>query len=277
MIEALSHEFMQNALAAGLLAALACGLVGALVVVGRMVFLAGGIAHAAYGGIGLAFYTGWPVMPCALGFSLLASGVMASVTWRGQAREDTVIGALWAAGMAMGIILVDLSPGFAGDLMSWLFGSILAVSRQDLLFMAGLDALLLLLVTVFYRDFLAFTFDREYALTRGAPVVLLHFLLPAMAALTVVMLIRVVGLILVMALLTIPPYLAERHSRSLAAMMVRASLYGALFCSLGLLLAWTFDLTSGATIIAVAASAFLLTACVDRLRAFAGRGGRGRA
>ncbi len=272
MIEALSYEFMQNALAAGLLAAVACGLVGALVVVGRMVFLAGGIAHAAYGGIGLAFFTGWPVMPCALGFSLLASGVMAGVTWRGQAREDTVIGALWAAGMALGIILVDLSPGFAGDLMSWLFGSILAVSRQDLLFMAGLDLLLLALVAVFYRDFLAFTFDREYALTRGAPVAFLHFLLPAMAALTVVMLIRVVGLILVMALLTIPPYLAERHSRSLAAMMARAALYGALFCSAGLLLAWHFDLTSGATIIAVAAAAFLLTAAAGRAGVLLGCG-----
>ena len=174
MIEAFSYEFMQNALAAGLLAAVACGLVGALVVVGRMVFLAGGIAHAAYGGIGLAFYFGLPVMPCALGFSLLASGAMATVTRGGQAREDTVIGALWAAGMALGIILVDLSPGFAGDLMSWLFGSILAVSRQDLLFMAGLDALLLVLVVLFYRDFLAFTFDREYALTRGAPVAMLR-------------------------------------------------------------------------------------------------------
>lgn len=270
MIEALSYEFMRNALAAGLLAALACGLVGALVVVGRMVFLAGGIAHAAYGGIGLAFYFGWPVMPCALGFSLLASGAMATVTRQGQAREDTVIGALWAAGMALGIILVDLSPGFAGDLMSWLFGSILAVSRQDLLFMAGLDALLLALVVFFYRDFLAFTFDREYALTRGAPVVLLHYLLPAMAALTVVMLIRVVGLILVMALLTIPPYLAERSSRSLAGMMTRASLYGGMFCTAGLLLAWRFDLTSGATIIAVASAAFLVAAGADRARLLAG-------
>lgn len=267
MIEALSFEFMQNALIAGLLSAVACGMVGALVVVGRMVFLAGGIAHAAYGGIGLAFFMRWPVMPTALAFSLAASAAMAAVTKGGQARADTVIGAIWAVGMAVGIILVDLSPGFAADLMSYLFGSILAVSRQDILFMAALDAVLLVLTVIFYRDLLAMSFDAEYARTRGVPVTFLHFLLPAMTAVTVVMLIRVVGLILVIALITIPPYLAECHSRSLAAMMAWASLYGALFCTVGLFVSYHFNLTSGATIIGVAAATFLLAAAFGRARA----------
>lgn len=266
MVEALSFEFMRHAVYAGLLAAVACGIIGALIVVNRLVFLSGSIAHAAYGGVGLAFFLGWPVLPTTLGFTVGASALMAAITLRRSERADTVIGVLWAAGMALGVLLLDFTPGYTMDLMSFLFGSILTVSVADLWIMAGLDLLLLALVVLFYRDFLAVSFDPEFARTRGAPVTFLHFLLPIMVALSVVMIIRVVGLILVMALLTIPPYLAERRASSLAAMMFSSTLQSAVYCLAGLALSYRYDLTSGAAIIAVAAGVFFLALATGWLR-----------
>lgn len=258
MIDALHYAFMQNALMAGLLASVACGVMGSLVVVNRMVFLAGGIAHAAYGGVGLAFFLGLPVLPCALGFTTSASVAMSAATLNRTERTDTVIGVLWAVGMATGILLMDLTPGYNVDLMSFLFGSILTVPRIDLWIMLALDVVIIAFTALTYKDLLVMSFDREFAKTRGVPVTLLHFLLPALTAAAVVMIVQVVGLILVIALLTIPPYLAERTSRSLGGMMVLASLYAMVFCLGGLWLSYSFDLTSGASIIAVAAACFFL-------------------
>lgn len=256
MIEALSYDFMRNALLAGLLASIACGVIGSLVVVNRVVFVAGGISHAAYGGVGLAFFLGLPVLPVTIAFSLGMAAVMAAVTFGRGERADTVVGVLWAAGMAFGIILVDLTHGYNVDLMSFLFGSILAVPASDLWLMAALDVVLVAVAAYAYRGFLAMSFDAEFAGLRGVPVRLLHFVMLAMIAVSIVMIIRVVGLILVIALMTIPPYLAERGCRSLGGMMVRAGLYSAGFCLAGLCLSYAFDLTSGASIIAVASAWF---------------------
>lgn len=260
----LDFDFMRHALAAGLLASLACGVIGSLVVVNRLVFLAGGVAHAAYGGVGLAFALGWPVLPCAVGFSVLSALGMAGVSLRAPERADAVIGAMWAGGMAFGVILLDLTPGYNADLMSFLFGSILAVPGSDLAVMAGLDAVILALTGWYYKDLLAMSYDREFAMTRGVPVTGLYLLLMALTAMAVVMIIRVVGLILVVALMTIPPYLAERRCRSLAGMMLVSSLLSALFCLAGLALSYACDLTSGASIIAAASAAFGLSLLLER-------------
>lgn len=261
-----SFTFMQNALAASLLASVACGVIGSLVVVNRMVFLAGGVAHTAYGGVGLAFFLGLPVLPCTMGFTALASMGMSWATLRRTNRNDTMIGLMWAAGMAFGIILLDLSPGYNVDLMSFLFGSILAVPRSDLWLMAGMDAVILAVVLHYYNAFLAISFDREFARSRGIPVTFLHFLLPLLISLSVVMIIRVVGLILVIALLTVPAHLAERWSSSLVGMMLWAVLLNLLFCLGGLMASYWFNLTSGATIIAFSVVFFCLALGVEKLR-----------
>lgn len=266
MFEALSYTFMQNAVYAALLASIACGVIGALVVVNRIVFLAGAVAHAAYGGVGLAYYLGWPVLPCTVGFSAAAGGVVAAATRGGLEQSDRTIGALWAGGMAFGIILLDLTPGYNVDLMGFLFGSLLAVPIQDVWFMLGLDCAILALTLYFYKDFKALSFDREFASTRGVPVAGLHYLLLVMVGVSVVMIIRVVGLILVIALLTVPPGLALRRSRSLGTMMLRAILYSAVFCLSGLALAYWFDLTSGAAIIAVAVCVQVLVGVFEYVR-----------
>lgn len=265
ILQALSFQFMQNALMAGLLASIACGIIGSLVVVGRMVFLAGGIAHAAYGGVGMAVFFGLPVLPCALGFTTGASILMGAATLKQTQRTDTIIGVMWAAGMATGILLLDLTPGYNQDLMSFLFGSILTVPRSDLWVMLGLDVVITAAAAWYYKDLMLMSFDREYARTRGVPVTMLHFLLPMLTAAAVVMIVQVVGLILVIALLTIPPYLAERSADSLGKMMALACLYSAIFCTLGLWLSYSLDLTSGACIIAVATCAFALLPGLQKL------------
>ena len=254
----LGMEFMQNALWAALLASVACGVIGSLVVVNRQVFMAGGVAHTAYGGVGLAFYTGLPVLPCAVGFTVLTAILMAVCSFGRTERSDGIVGIMWAAGMAFGIILMDLTPGYNVDLMSYLFGSLLAVSRSELWFMLALDGLVLGAVLLWYKDFLALSFDTEFARSTGVPVRFLYTLMQVLTAVTVVMVIQVAGLILVIALLTIPPMLAELYTDSLWKMMLLAFLFSLAFCLAGLALSYHFDLTSGASIIAVATSAYAL-------------------
>jgi zinc transport system permease protein len=265
MIEAFQFDFMRHALAAGLLASIICGIMGTLAVVNRIVFLAGGIAHAAYGGIGLALFFGWSYLAGTMGFSLAAAFLMAAVTLKAKNRADTIIGVIWATGMAIGIILIDLTPGYNVDLMSYLFGSILTVPTADLYMMLAVGIVITLLVAYYYKDLLALSYDEEFARIRGVPVKALYFGMIGLLAVTIVLVIRVVGLILVIALLTIPPFIVEKYARSLVQMMVGSSLLGAVFTIVGLWLAYAYDLTSGASIILVAGITFLISLLFDRL------------
>lgn len=257
---------MRNALLAGLLASISCGIIGTLVVVNRLVFLSGGIAHAAYGGIGLAFFFGFSYLWGILGFSLLVAVIMAAIILRAKQRADTVIGVLWAVGMALGVILLDITPGYNVDLMSYLFGSILTVPSSDLWLMFILDGLVVLVVGYYYQDLVSLSYDDEFARVRGVPVKFLYFLLVAMIALSVVMIIQVVGLILVIALLTIPPYIAEKYAGSLLKMMIYSVFLNLFFTTSGLVLSYYFNLTSGASIIMVAAIGFFFSLLPERLR-----------
>lgn len=266
MMDVLQFEFMQNALLAGILVSIICGVIGTFVVVNRIVFLAGGIAHAAYGGIGLAFFFGFSYMVGTLGFSLAAAVIMAAVTLKSRQRSDTMIGVLWAVGMALGVLLLDLTPGYNVDLMSYLFGSILTVPRSDLGLIAVLSAAILLIIWYFYYDLLAMSYDQEFAMVRKVPVKLLYFLLIAMIAVAVVMTIRVVGLILVIALMTIPPYIAEKYARSLGIMMILSAFLSTLFTLSGLWLSYIWNLTSGATIIMVSAGGFFLSIVLEHFK-----------
>ncbi len=266
MVEALQLEFIRNALAAGILVSLVCGVIGTLVVVNRIVFLAGGIAHAAYGGIGLAFFMGWPYVVGTLGVSVVSAGIMAAVTLKARHRADAMVGVIWAVGMAIGVILLDLTPGYNADLMSYLFGSILAVPASDLWQMGAIGVGVVITVGFYYNDFLAMSYDDEFARLRRVPVTFLYCLLLVMIALTVVMIIRVVGLILVIALLTIPPFIAEKFTGSLRAMMVAASLLSCFFTVSGLWLSYILNLTSGATIILVAAVGFFAAVLWGRFK-----------
>jgi zinc transport system permease protein len=271
LLEALQFEFMRNAVLAAVMASAICGVIGTLVVVNRIVFLAGGIAHAAYGGIGLAFFLGLPYFVGIFGFSILASMVMAAITLKEKNRADTFIGVVWAVGMALGVILLDIKEGYNVDLMSYLFGSILTVPPSELYVMAGLSLFIVIIVGFYYHDFLSMSYDQEFAQLRGVSVKPLYFLLIGMIALSVVMVIKVVGLILIIALLTIPPFIAERYTNSLLQMMLLSGLLSIIFSLVGLWLSYKLNLTSGATIIMVAAFAFFLSLFIDRIRGHAAK------
>ncbi len=175
MWDILKLDFMQHALLAGGFVSLACGIIGSLVVVNRIVFLSGGIAHAAFGGIGLAFFLGFsPFLGAAL-FAAAVSIIMGVVSFKVRHRSDTVIGVLWAIGMAVGVILIDLTPGYHVDLMSYLFGSILTVPGSDLWLMGCMDVIILLVILVFYKEFVAVSYDEEFAFVVGIPVAPLYF------------------------------------------------------------------------------------------------------
>ncbi len=265
MVEALHLEFMQNALLAGILSSVICGIIGSLVVVNRLVFLSGGIAHSAYGGIGLAFFFGWPYMIGAIGFAFFSAMVMAAVSLKSKHRADTIIGVMWAMGMAFGILLLDITPGYNVDLMSYLFGSILSVPKADIVTMTLVGILIVGLIVYFFHDLLAMSYDEEFAQIRGVPVKRLYFMLIGIVAVTVVMVVQVVGLILVIALLTIPPFIAEKYTKSLVNMMIVSCFLGMAFTTGGLWLSYTYDMTSGAAIIFLAGTVFFLSLGLDAL------------
>ena len=264
MIEALQYEFMQNALLAGILISIAAGIIGSLVIVNRITFLAGGIAHSSYGGIGIAIYMGIPVLFGATVFSIITAVIIAILTLNDKKRIDSIIGIMWATGMAIGIVFVDMTPGYNVDLMSYLFGSIIAVPTGDIWYMFGLDVVIIALVTFFYREFLAISYDQQFAYLRGINVKFFYTLLLVLAALTVVAAIKVVGLILVIALLTIPTYLAEIFSNKLSKMMILSSLFATFFTIVGLSISYLYDISSGASIILVAVLSLIVTKIFKR-------------
>jgi len=269
LLELLQYEFIRNAIFAALLASIACGIVGVYVVVNRIVFLSDGISHAAFGGIGLGYFLGLNPLYVAVAFSIaVAVGVSASSKKLG-AREDTAIGVIWALGMAIGIIFIKLTPGYVPDLFSYLFGNILTVPKSDLIVMLVLDLILIITVALLFKELLAISFDRDFAQTLRVPVNLLYNVLLILIALTVVMLIRIVGVILVMALLTIPAAVSEIFTKRLIHMMLGAAALSLLFTLLGLWLSYLTNLPSGATIVLLASLVFfstlLYSRCVKRV------------
>jgi zinc transport system permease protein len=266
-LQALSqHLFLQYALLAGLLASVGCGVMGSYVVVKRIGFLAGGISHAVLGGMGIALFYGVSPLAGALAAALVAAILIGWVSLRWREQEDTLIGALWAVGMAIGILFISRTPGYNTDLMSYLFGNILLVSSRDLWVMLAVDSVLVAMVLLFYRQFLAVSFDEEFARLRGLPVTFFYLLLLCMVALTVVLLIQVVGLILVIALLTLPAAIAIQYVHTLGRIMLVAVCLGVAFTTSGLALSYQPNLPAGATIILVAGGAYLLSTLVRGAR-----------
>ncbi|MEW8013255.1 MAG: metal ABC transporter permease [Candidatus Sedimenticola endophacoides] len=255
----IEHGFLQHALIGGVLASIGCGIVGSYVVVRRIGFLAGGISHSVLGGMGAALYFGVEPLSGAVAAALLSALLIGWVSLRWREHEDTLIGALWAVGMAVGILFISRTPGYNVNLMSYLFGNILMVPERELWVMAAMDLLVVATVVLFYRPFQAVAFDEEFARLRGVPVTGFYLLLLCMVALTVVLLIQVVGLILVIALLTLPAAIAAQYVHTLGRMMGLATLLGILFTVSGLALSYKPDLPAGATIILVAGLAYLLS------------------
>lgn len=258
-------EFVQNAIIAGVLVSIASGIIGSLIVVNRMLFLAGGVAHSSYGGIGFAIYFNLPIFFGTSLFAISMAILIAILSLKNRERVDTFIGILWAFGVAIGVIFIDLSQGYRVDLMSYLFGSILAVSNVDLYFLYTLLPILIGFILFFYRDILAISYDMEYAKMQGINSSIFYISILTLSALTIVIAIKIVGLILVIALFSTPVYIAERLSNSLSKMMIISSTLSCFFTLTGLYISYSFNLTSGATIILVSTISLALFSLYRRL------------
>lgn len=262
--------FLRYAVIGGLLAAVAFGIVGTYVVVRRISYLAGAIAHCVLGGIGMALYLqrvrGWAwcdPLYGAIAAALVAAVVLGLVSLMAKQREDTVIGAMWAIGMAVGVIFIAKTPGYV-DAMSYLFGNILLVSKRDLCILAGLDVLVVGLAVALHPHFLAVCFDSRFAELRGIPVRFYYILLLLLTALTVVLLLSVVGIVLVIALLTLPAAIAGHFTRRLWTMMALAVVFSMAFVTVGLAVSYRMDMPAGPVIIVLAGMVYLVVALGGR-------------
>lgn len=256
---------MQNAFLAAVLVSVACGLVGTYVVVKRIVFISGGISHAAFGGIGLGYFLGLNPILSAIPFSIASALLMGLTSKKVKVSEDTAIGILWSLGMAIGIIFINLTPGYVPDLMSYLFGSILTVPTSDLLIMFILDIIIIVVVYLFRREFQGISFDEEFSQVMGMPTTAIYLLLLSLVALSVVVMIKVVGVILVIALLTIPAAIAKQYTYHLGRMMILSVILGMILTTGGLYISYLFNLASGATIVLVLGFGFLISSMIREI------------
>jgi len=264
MIEILQYEFMRNALMAAILVSVTCGIVGTYVVIKRIVFISGGISHATFGGIGLGYLLGINPILTAIPFSILAALGIGTISKKAKVSEDTAIGILWTVGMALGIIFIALSSGYAPDLFSYLFGSILTVPSFDLIIMLILNVIIIFTVILFYKEFSAISFDEEFSEVVGVPTKAMYFLLLCLVALSVVVLIRVVGVILVIALLTIPAAISRQFTHNIKKLMLLSIFTGIILTVTGLYISYISDLPSGATIVLVLGTGFLFSSFLKR-------------
>ena len=263
--------FFRYAFLSGIAASVAFGIVGTYVVTRRITYIAGAISHCVLGGIGASLYfravMKWDwlnPMYGAVFAALLAALIIGFVSLRAKQREDTVIGALWSVGMAAGILFIAKTPGYV-DPMSYLFGNILLVSKQDLALVLGLDALVLVLALLFYNKFLAVCFDEKFARLRGINVEFYYLLLLCLTALTVVLLVTVVGIVMVIALLTLPAAVAGQFSSRLWKMMLLSICFSMFFTSAGIALSYESNLPSGPVIIVIAGLSYLLSVFYKKL------------
>jgi len=264
--ELLNYNFLINALWASLFASIICGIVGTYIVSNRLVFLSGGITHSSFGGIGIAYYMGAnPLLGAAI-FSVLSALGIEYFSARGRLRQDSAIGIWWSFGMAIGIIFIYLTPGYTPNLMTYLFGSILTVSRIEIWFMAILAFIVVMFFIIFFRNILYISFDEEYAHTNGLPVNLIKYVLIGLVGLAIVINIKVVGIILLISLLTIPQSIANLFTKTFKNIIFWSIGIGFAGILSGLIFSYQMDIPSGASIIFTLVLFFLIGKLVQLLK-----------
>lgn len=262
----LELPFLQNAILAGILCSISSGIVGTYVVLRRITYIAAAISHCVLGGLGAAKYLsvvyGWTWLKPVYGAvitALIAALIIGWISLRAKEREDSVISALWAVGMSAGVLFIYKTPGYNEDLMNYLFGNILMVSSEELYLIAALDIITIILTCAFYKQTVAVCFDEEYARTRGVNVEFYYLLMLCMTALTVVLTVNVVGIIMVIALLTLPVAISSKFFNRVWKIMLGATVLGMFFTGTGLMVSYEPNLPSGAVTIVIAGIAYLLT------------------
>lgn len=262
----LSYPFFQNALLGSLLASIACGIIGTYVVVRRLVFISGGITHASLGGLGIGFYFGLNPIFSAMVFSVLSAFGIEWLSGRQGVREDSAIGTFWSLGMAVGIIFIYLKPGFAPNLSDYLFGNILTITMTDIMYLAVLSLILILVFALFSKQILYAAFDPDFAQTRKLPVNFIKYAMMMAIAITIVLTIRLVGIVLLMSILTVPQMTANLFTSNFVKMILLSVLIGFLGCIMGLYLSAVLDVPSGVFIIFTQILVFLILRGIMRIK-----------
>jgi zinc transport system permease protein len=251
MLELLKYTFFQNALLGGILVSIACGIVGTYIVVRRLVFISGGITHASFGGIGLGVFLGANPIAVAWIFAIASAFGVEYLSTKHKLREDSAIAVLWALGMALGIIFLYLTPGYTMGMSEFLFGNILTISAFDIILFAALALALLVVFIIMYRPILYVAFDAEYARVLKLPVKFIEYMMMFFVATTIVFSIRLVGIVLLMSLVTIPQITANLFTLDFRKMMVISVIIAVVGCVVGLFLSYFLNVPSGAFIILV--------------------------
>lgn len=253
MIELFSYQFVWVALFVSFLVSICSGVIGSMIVANKNVFVAGGVAHSAFGGVGLALFCGFSTMLGALCFGVAMAIFLAYAFLYQRERLDAYVGASWAFGMAIGVILIDLSPGYNSDISSYLFGSILAVGTDEMIAMAAFDIFLIIFVRLYYYEILGLFYDSEFCQTKGLNVNVWISVVFVLIAIGVVLSMSVAGLILVLAILSIPAYIANLFSHSLGSMMFISWLISLIFMWAGFFIAYYLNISIGACIVVLLA------------------------
>ncbi|MDR0994949.1 MAG: metal ABC transporter permease [Tannerella sp.] len=261
----LSYPFFQYALLGSLFASIACAVVGSYVVVRRMVFISGGITHASFGGVGIGLYLGWHPLLTAIGFAVLSAFGVEWASRSQQVREDSAIAGVWSLGMAIGVLFIFLSPGYAPNLSAYLFGNILTVSRADVYGMALLACFLTAAFLLFRREILYLAFDPDFARTQGLPVRRIEYLMMLAIAVTVVLSIRLVGIMMLMSLLTLPQIISGLFTSDFRKMVCGSAAVSFLACLFGLFCSYFLDVPTGAFIVLLLVVLFLAAKGFQRL------------
>lgn len=249
MTELIQYTFFQHALLGGLLASIACGIIGTYIVTRRLVFISGGITHASFGGIGIGLFTEISPLLSAAVFSVLSAFGVEWLSKRKDMREDSAIAVFWTLGMALGVMFSFLSPGFAPDLSAYLFGNILTITVTDLVILGVLALVLIVFFTLFIHPIIHVAFDREFARSQGLPVTFFEYTLMLFIALTIVACLRMVGIVLAMSLLTIPQMTANLFTYKFKRIIWLSVIIGFLSCMGGLFISYFLNVPSGASII----------------------------
>jgi zinc transport system permease protein len=265
MLEALQYQFFQNALIIAILASLAAGIIGTYIVVKRMSLISGSIAHAAFGGLGISYFLNANPLIGGVIFSLVSAVSIAIFRKKAGNRLDTLLSFLWATGMAIGLVFIFLTPGYATDLFTYLFGNILLVSKIDLVMILVLDIVILATVFLMYHSFLSVTFDEEYSETRNMPVTLVNIILFGLIALTIVATIRVVGVVLMIAILTIPAATAQLFHRTVKKIMITSSIITLFATITGLYLSYYLDFATGPIIVLIISFIYITSIFLSKL------------
>lgn len=265
MIKALfEYTFLQNAVLSAILASIACGIIGTIIVEKRLVMMSGGIAHTAFGGIGMGYFLKIEPIIGALIFSVASALGIATIRRKTGTNTDSVIGMFWSMGMAIGILFIAFTPGYPPDMASYLFGDILTVSRMDLAVMVVMDIIIVFMIAAYFKLFKAYLFDEEFTKVLGVNTAFLEYLLFVLIAFTIVILIRVVGIILIIALLTTPPAIAKQFTYDLKKIMLFSMGIGVLFCLAGLWISYEFRIASGAVIVLVSILTYIVLSFIKK-------------